>query len=84
MQKSLSLKRKEFMEEFFDLQRKQFFKNRLRTMIRSIVRNKVRKERLVVVVAFHRFLRNCSMVKSCGPKKNLLKEFKQISNNTHS
>ncbi len=60
--KSLSLKRKEFIEEFFDYQRKQFFKNRLRNMMRSILRNKTRKERLVMVVAFHRFARNCALV----------------------
>ena len=68
------------MEDFFDLQRKQFFKNRLRTMIRSIVRNKVRKERLVVVVAFHRFMRNCAMVGrvAYAGKSNLLKEFRGL------
>jgi len=72
------------MEEFFDLQRKQFFKSRLRTMIRSILRNKVRKERLVVVVAFHRFLRNCSRTKPKSAKHNLLKDFKQQPNTTQS
>lgn len=72
------------MEDFFDLQRKQFFKNRLRTMIRSIVRNKVRKERLVVVVAFHRFMRNCALTERTAiAKPTLLKEFKQ-SNTSHS
>lgn len=33
-------------------------------MLRSIIRNKIRKERLFVVVAFHKFLRNCALNES--------------------
>jgi CRISPR/Cas system CMR-associated protein Cmr3 (group 5 of RAMP superfamily) len=80
------------MEEFFDLQREQFFKTRLRTMIRSIIRNKIRKERLVVVVAFHRFIKNCSLMRTdtitlptAISKTNVLKECRpSIIYNTQS
>ena len=54
----MSLKRKEFLEQFFDYERKHFFKERLKALLLSITRNKVRKEKLVLIVHFHRFVRN--------------------------
>lgn len=58
MQKSLSLNRKQFLEHFFDYERKQFFKDRLKALLLSITRNKIRKERMIYIVYFHRFVRN--------------------------
>ena len=55
IQSSLNKQRKELEQNFFDFERRKFFKNRFIQLFGSIFRHRRRKEKLILVVGFYKF-----------------------------
>ncbi|KAL4477774.1 hypothetical protein ABPG72_018948 [Tetrahymena utriculariae] len=69
--KKLSKKRKEYEMALMDYERKKFYQNRLSVLLNSILLRQRRAEKLHVVVAFHRFARNCFRLSANIPRQEI-------------
>lgn len=66
MKNELSLRKRKYAELFFDFERKVFKHTRIMIVLRSIVRNKTRKERLGIVLIFRKVFCNTQKMLLCS------------------
>ena len=60
----MSKPRRELEHQIFDLERKKFYQEKTYYILRNVFKNAIRRERLLKVIAFHRFVRNASLAGS--------------------
>jgi hypothetical protein len=60
--KSLSKQRKEYEIALFDIERKRHWKHRFVMLFGNIMRTQRRREKLITVLGFHKFLRNVALL----------------------
>ncbi|CAK68158.1 unnamed protein product (macronuclear) [Paramecium tetraurelia] len=67
--RNMKKQRKYIEEQIFDLERKNFFQYRQKQILIQLFKNAARKERLIKTIAFHRFIRNASLMNYSSTSK---------------